>query len=74
MLLRKYWFQISGVRPKKVSGVRCQANFRGSDISRAGLCARRFQIIAYYKIWSAQPATSSAESRPTLLICAVPDT
>jgi hypothetical protein len=28
------------------------------ELSRAGLCARRFQIIAYYKIWSAQPATS----------------
>jgi hypothetical protein len=43
-------------------------------MSRAGLCARRFQILSYFRIWSAQPATSSAESRPTLLIRVVPDT
>ena len=33
----------------------------------AGLRARRIQIIAFPGIWSAQPVTSSVESRPTQL-------
>jgi len=58
-------FQVSGVR-FQVSGFRCQDEHRSVRKSRAGLCARRIRIIAYYRLRSAQ--------RLTLLILAVPET
>ena len=57
----------------KVSGVGCQAEHRSTrKVGRASVPAEF--ITVYYRIWSAQPATSSVESRPTLLTRAVPDT
>ena len=57
---------VVGKKSVEVSGVRCQDEHRSVRKSRAGLCARRNQIIAHFRIRSAQ--------WPTLLIRVVTDT